>query len=1221
MRILNIRFKNLNSLAGEWCIDLTHPAFVSDGIFAITGPTGAGKSTILDAICLALYAQTPRLGKVTKGGNDIMSRRTADCLAEVVFETASGRYRCLWSQHRARGKVNGDLQAAKHEISLADSGEILSSKVSEVPELVVAQTGMSFEQFTRSMLLAQGGFAAFLQSGAGERAPILEQITGTEIYTVISRLTFQRHSAEKQQLDLLQAELSGMTLLDDAQIAECESQLEAHRTQEQTLESGLQQTRAALNWRETLARIEQELMENTARREVQAQRREAFQPRQARLAQAQRALELAADHATLKALRQAQATNRQQQAALQAEQPQRLADVAAARTRQQQREAERQQQQADWTALQPQLKQVRVLDGQLDAVSKAGRQLQAECREQEALLAKIQVALQTDRQQLEQVAAGRTAARDYLQAHAADADLAQRLPLLEAEQARLETVRQTVLQKQQQWRQGLTRLAEREREFREAEQAAALATARCDEAQQEFEHHSAERNRLLDGRTQAGLNTELLELLARHNRLRELLQDRMRDTQLSREREALEAEIRQHQQIKQQWLAERPDVEALLKSLTANIGLLEGKQQLQARLHSLEQHRRHLQDGQPCPLCGATDHPYAQGNLPPDDDTLQALAQARRDEAAAARRLTEGEARNRHAEDARQSLAPRLAHLDNELAALRQRIRNDAEELALPQAGEAELQQELQRVQAERQQLSQRLADADAQQQALIKAEAVLKQAAAVLDSAGKAVLALRFQHEEAGREALRLQQEHQAQQELSVQQEADLRQALSACGVLGEALADPEQAVRQLAQRRDVWLARTRESQELQERLVKLEEAVAHRRQAQIDGEGTRNTLQARLDKVLAEAVQLAQQRQALFADRDPDTEDARAQAALQQAEHQRQLADQALQQAEQAERDMQSRITVLEQALARTEAELEPFGIAFNTRLTQAGFADEAAYVAACLPESERQQLQAQADALARAQAELDSRARTLVQQQADEHARALTDHSHDELSATLHDQGEALKALQQAMGALQRQLQDNAALRQSRQSLVDAMALRQREVARWGRLNELIGAADGKKFRNFAQGLTFDILIHHANRQLQKLSDRYLLVRDPTQPLELNVMDNYQAGEVRPTRNLSGGESFLVSLALALGLSHMASRNVRVDSLFLDEGFGTLDEDALDTALTALSGLQQSGKLVGVISHVGMLKERIATQIKVEPGPGGRSRVEGPGCSGIE
>ena len=166
MRILQVRFKNLNSLVGEWEIDLMHPAFASDGIFAITGPTGAGKTTILDAICLALYGRTPRLNKVTKSGNEIMSRQTGECFAEVTFETQSGRYRCHWSQHRARKKPDGELQAPKHEIANADSGEIFESKMRGVADQIESATGMDFDRFTRSMLLAQGGFAAFLQAEA-----------------------------------------------------------------------------------------------------------------------------------------------------------------------------------------------------------------------------------------------------------------------------------------------------------------------------------------------------------------------------------------------------------------------------------------------------------------------------------------------------------------------------------------------------------------------------------------------------------------------------------------------------------------------------------------------------------------------------------------------------------------------------------------------------------------------------------------------------------------------------------------------------------------------------------------------------------------------------------------------------------------------------------------------------------------------------------------------
>src|SRR5690554_452829 len=142
MRILQIRFKNLNSLAGEWQIDLTDPAYISDGIFAITGPTGAGKSTLLDAICLALYGRTPRQDRVNASQNEVMSRQTGECFAEVVFETPQGRWCCHWSQHRSRKKADGSLQQPKHEVSEADSGKVLVTKLKDVAETVERLTGM-----------------------------------------------------------------------------------------------------------------------------------------------------------------------------------------------------------------------------------------------------------------------------------------------------------------------------------------------------------------------------------------------------------------------------------------------------------------------------------------------------------------------------------------------------------------------------------------------------------------------------------------------------------------------------------------------------------------------------------------------------------------------------------------------------------------------------------------------------------------------------------------------------------------------------------------------------------------------------------------------------------------------------------------------------------------------------------------------------------------------
>ncbi|MCP3901299.1 MAG: chromosome segregation protein SMC, partial [Desulfobacteraceae bacterium] len=191
-------------------------------------------------------------------------------------------------------------------------------------------------------------------------------------------------------------------------------------------------------------------------------------------------------------------------------------------------------------------------------------------------------------------------------------------------------------------------------------------------------------------------------------------------------------------------------------------------------------------------------------------------------------------------------------------------------------------------------------------------------------------------------------------------------------------------------------------------------------------------------------------------------------------------------------------------------------------------------------------------------------------------------------------------------------------NKAVKEKYKNQISLIEKQKKECQRWDVLHELIGSADGKKFRNFAQGLTFELMINHANQQLQSMTDRYLLVRDEVKPLELNVIDNYQAGEIRSTKNLSGGEGFIVSLCLALGLSSMVSKNIKVDSLFLDEGFGTLDDDALETALETLSSLQRAGKIIGVISHVLALKERISAQIKVETRTGGRSSITGSGCN---
>ncbi len=207
-------------------------------------------------------------------------------------------------------------------------------------------------------------------------------------------------------------------------------------------------------------------------------------------------------------------------------------------------------------------------------------------------------------------------------------------------------------------------------------------------------------------------------------------------------------------------------------------------------------------------------------------------------------------------------------------------------------------------------------------------------------------------------------------------------------------------------------------------------------------------------------------------------------------------------------------------------------------------------------------------------------------------------------------------AVNELNRQIGAIKQKLDDNRMRRDSLREKLGRLQTLKRQSEDWERLNELIGSSSGKKFREFAQGIAFDVLIGFANRQLAQMSDRYVLVR--ATDLGLDVIDHYQGGERRAVKNLSGGESFMVSLALALGLSKMSSRRIRIDSLFLDEGFGTLDEEALNTTLDALSRLERENKLIGIISHVAALKESIPTRIEVVKVSGGNSRLSGAGCS---
>jgi exonuclease SbcC len=339
------------------------------------------------------------------------------------------------------------------------------------------------------------------------------------------------------------------------------------------------------------------------------------------------------------------------------------------------------------------------------------------------------------------------------------------------------------------------------------------------------------------------------------------------------------------------------------------------------------------------------------------------------------------------------------------------------------------------------------------------------------------------------------------------------------------------------------------------------------------------------------------------------------------QQAQQTVQLSESAWQQATLSLNTAQKAVDALKVSLAQlssrlvqAQAQWQDSAAAWQQALGASPFANADAYRAALLEPDERDRLQL----LCRTLESDRARAETL-QQQAQSRVTELeqqpfADKVVDAVRAELTELGARLAALGERRGALAQQLEQDASLRQAQQAILQAIEAQQANYDTWAQLSSLIGSQKGDRFRKFAQGLTLEHLIYLANRQLQRLDGRYRLQRKRGDELELEVIDSWQADSLRDTRTLSGGESFLVSLALALALSDLVSHRTSIDSLFLDEGFGTLDADTLDTALDALDSLNASGKMIGVISHVEALKERIPVQVRVRKGNGlGFSRLD--------
>lgn len=984
MKILAIRGRNLASLEGDFEIDFTVEPLLSAGIFAISGPTGAGKSTLLDTMCLALFARTPRTDQAKENNvklqdvsNEQLSqsdprfllrRGTSSGFAEVDFMALNGhRYRTRWSVARARDKENGRLQNPRLALYNLDKEEEEQGTRSDLQARIIDLIGLTFEQFTRSVLLAQNDFSTFLKAEQGEKASLLEKLTGTELYSAISRQIFERNARAKEAFDLIQTRIQGIELLTDEE--------------------------------------ENDLRIRLAGTEKELQRVEKAKAEQQALQEAVRSIE---QQITIRQRQQKEAADKLVHA---------TELLTVARHEYEKGVEEQQQSEARFKSLQQEILQARKLDIQLDAAIRD---------------------LSHSEQQLKNVTLRKGEAEKKYQA----AILRQKLGMEEI--ARLTAWRERYKEKES--------IAEQLSALLLHLDAASAARSGVEAANRSIETLRQEvvaLNKQLAGLQQTSANKQ--QALKQAEEDYRSLEEKLKAVDAS----ALDKQIEKLRQEREQLLIEQARLEA-----SGNIKDLRGR----------------LQDGQPCPVCGSTHHPFVNQAPVAPVSTLTLQLQ--------------------DLSNKKETYIAHTRHL-------------------------ARLQQQLL-------QLHKELADSEA----------------ACKDMIGKQQLSVSRQERE---------------ETIVKEQSVQLTQSLSAADLLfgnGEWqkawLRNPETFRKTLTDFARQWHENT-------EKLHQLERQESAQK---AECESLASFLPS-LEKQAEESGQLHEKNRAAF-------------SSL-QAERKKLLNGRS---ADSVEQEYIRRMEELKERLKKLSAtQTEQSGIADQTR----GIADQIA----------KDLTEASADLLRR-KAALDKWTADYLDSSGGEPLEVI-------LSRYTQEKTELAFWLRT-------QTENKAKV----SGLQEELNVRRTESERWAKLNELAGSADGAKFRRIAQGYTLDILLNYANVQLRELTRRYRLERVP-ETLALQVIDRDMCDEVRTVHSLSGGESFLVSLALALGLSSLSSNRMRVESLFIDEGFGSLDAETLCVAMDALESLRTQGRKIGVISHVQEMTERIPVRICVNRAGNGRSFLE--------
>ncbi|MBD1421994.1 AAA family ATPase [Sphingobacterium chuzhouense] len=1240
MKILAIRIKNLASLEGQTEIDFTSEPLCSAGIFAITGSTGAGKSTILDALCLALYGKTPRYlqakevgieihdvqgNKISQGDvRGILRDGTAEGFAEVDFVGIDGQqYRSTWSVRRARNKADGSIQADSIVLKNITSHIDIPGKKVETYKEIERLVGLNFEQFTRSVLLAQGDFTAFMRASKDEKSSLLEKLTGTHIYSEISKRIYDNYKLEEQQLRDLNFRKEGIEILTEEEtqsLHEERLQLEADI---KIKEKEIEYLTTEINWHEELAKLgtAQHSAHILLQQAVDA--KENSRDRKQKLFHTEQAQKTRSWSDTLK--------HAQQQ----------KGDKKATLTTLKESIAQLDSQKLTLDA------QLATLETDLKAKNNAfndAAPLLAEARRLDTLL-------------LEK--------RDQLVKAKEDADVAS---LKSSEQEKAVEDKQAALtkllleiEKLEAWKvENIDRrpIAEnREIILSKLQDAHKLLEA----LQSAVDELAGLQQKITKGETEKG---ELETLLRKHRQGWDDLKKQY-DAQssalslvaiesLSKEKEEtdravediiqaqaswqlLYKEMEDYERLTRKQLKDQADYEAKkerLQALSQQLASENVQKEISAQLlqkarlaasENVEALRATLVDHEPCPVCGSEDHPYALHN--PQLDNVLATLEAT------------------HLENEQTYLHTYRRHnaLEQECQSLQLTMQGQSEEITTKKSaldglihqwesstvGKESLgisdATKAQWIDEKIESLRTTQSNLHAQAQAYHAQKGELEFVKAKLDQLKESIDGCNGQLKDKV-SALALYQEQRQNQTIKRETArlaiCDVEELLSPHFNFPDWMENWKKAPAPFLDRINTFATRWKDSTDKLEEnnrqhailVATLQELESQAKKLISDSSDKRavHTLQYKNYK------ELEIQRQAIFRGQSAEDIEVQLKQALTEAQQQledlkkvRQQLSIDITRAITQQEELIATIEVLETdttaAIKKMQNWLDSYNLQHSLTLTM-DMLHELLSLPSDWIDRERAALQIIEEEVMKGRSIFNERTHQLETHK----QKSLSERPLDELNALIVATRTDAEQNKQTRGEIAFKLQQDKSNKERIGELLKSIAVQTNISERWGKLNEIIGSADGKKFRQIAQEYTLDVLLGYANIHLQVLTNRYKIERIPT-TLGLQVVDQDMGDEVRTVYSLSGGESFLVSLALALGLASLSSSRMKVESLFIDEGFGSLDPTTLNIAMDALERLHNQGRKVGVISHVQEMTERIPVQIMVSKQQSGKSKVE--------